>query len=253
MRLALLLGVEDAGQSVEEPVGRPHVQQLDAEVATERLDDLLALASTHEAGVDEDARELVADRLVDEGGGDGGVDATGQAADRPCRGPPAPAPPSTWVSMIDVIVHVGRHAARVVEEPLAGAPGPAACARPRGGTARRTAPRSVDSKAAAGRRRRRRGDGEARRRVGDRVEVAHPDGLLRGRSRPNEQPAVRPRPGDRCGRTRRVPSSPPHRRGRGRAAARRSRCRAAGRRCRRCRCRSTARLRCAPTPARPRR
>ena len=43
-RLALLLGIGDAGEPLEEAVGRLHVDQLDALVAAERLDDLLALA-----------------------------------------------------------------------------------------------------------------------------------------------------------------------------------------------------------------
>ena len=57
-RLALLLGIDDAGEPLEEAVGRLHVDQLDALVAVERLDDLLALACPHETGVDEDAGEL---------------------------------------------------------------------------------------------------------------------------------------------------------------------------------------------------
>ena len=44
-------------------------------------DDLLALVLAHQAVVDEDARELVADRAVHEQRGDRRVDAAGQAAD----------------------------------------------------------------------------------------------------------------------------------------------------------------------------
>ena len=47
----------------------------------ERLLDLLGLADAQQTGVDEHARELVADRLVHERGGDRGVDAARQAAD----------------------------------------------------------------------------------------------------------------------------------------------------------------------------
>ena len=111
--------------------------ELDALVALERVDDLLALALAHEPGVDVDARELRADGLVHERGGDGGVDATGQPADRPARRPTCSRIASTDVSMIDVIVHVGRQPAHVVQEAARAAPGRAACARPRGGTARR--------------------------------------------------------------------------------------------------------------------
>ena len=47
-------------------------------VAAERLDDLLALALAHQAGVDVDARQLVADRPVHERRGDRRVDAARQ-------------------------------------------------------------------------------------------------------------------------------------------------------------------------------
>ena len=57
------------------------VDQRDVVVVAEEGDDLLGLALAHQAGVDEDAGELVADRLVDQDGGDGGVDAAGEAAD----------------------------------------------------------------------------------------------------------------------------------------------------------------------------
>ena len=90
--LALRLGLGDAGQLLEEPVGGPHVDELDAEVALERLDDLVALVLAHEAGVDEHAGELVADGLVHERGGHGGVDPAGETADGPARRRPAPGP-----------------------------------------------------------------------------------------------------------------------------------------------------------------
>ena len=55
------------------------------EVAAERLDDLLGLVLAQEAVVDEDARELVADRLVHEERRDGGVDAAGERAQHALR------------------------------------------------------------------------------------------------------------------------------------------------------------------------
>ena len=85
--LALLLRVGDAGEALEEAVAGVDVDQLDALVAAERLDDLLALALAHQPGVDEDARELGADGPVDERGGDRRVDAAGQPADGPARSP----------------------------------------------------------------------------------------------------------------------------------------------------------------------
>ena len=80
-RLALVLGVGDARKALEEPVGGFHVHQLDALVAMEGVDDLLALARTHESGVDVDASELRAHRLVHDRGRYRGVDATGQTTD----------------------------------------------------------------------------------------------------------------------------------------------------------------------------
>ena len=79
--LALLFGVGDAGELVEEAVGGVDVDELDLEVAAEGVDDALGLFAAQEAVVDEDAGELVADGAVDEGGGDGGVDAAGERAD----------------------------------------------------------------------------------------------------------------------------------------------------------------------------
>ena len=51
------------------------------EVAAEGLDHLRGLVLAEQAVVDEDAGELVADRLVDEQRGDGAVDAAGEAAE----------------------------------------------------------------------------------------------------------------------------------------------------------------------------
>ena len=44
---------------------------------------LVGLVEAHEAVVDEDAGELLADRLMDQHGGDGGIDAARQPADHP--------------------------------------------------------------------------------------------------------------------------------------------------------------------------
>ena len=57
------------------------------ELAPEGLLDLLGLAGPHEPGVDEDAGELVADRLVHQGGGHRRVDAAATARRAPGRGP----------------------------------------------------------------------------------------------------------------------------------------------------------------------
>jgi hypothetical protein len=57
--------------------------QLDVEAAAEGLDHLLRLAGTQQAVVDEDAGELLADRLVDQHRRHRRVHAAGQAADHP--------------------------------------------------------------------------------------------------------------------------------------------------------------------------
>ena len=97
-----------------------------------------------------------------------------------------------------------------------------------------------------------RGDREARRRLRDRVAVAHPHDLL-GRLAGEQRRRARRRAA-RCGRTRPCPVlrdlAAEITRDR---AARRNRCRASARRRRRSRGRSTARRRRAPTRGRPRR
>ena len=66
---------------VEEPLAGVDVDERHLEVPAERLDDLLGLVLAEQPVVDEDARQLVADRLVDEQRGDGRVDAAGEPAD----------------------------------------------------------------------------------------------------------------------------------------------------------------------------
>ncbi len=75
--LALGLRIDDVVEGFEEPVPRFRVNELDVELITERALNLFGLAVTHQAGVDEDAGELIADRFVHERGGDGRVDSTG--------------------------------------------------------------------------------------------------------------------------------------------------------------------------------
>ena len=147
--LALLLRVDDAGEPLEEPVGGPDVDELDALMAVERLDDLVALALAHQPGVDEHARELRADRLVHERGGHGRVDAAGQAADDPSAA-------DLGAHRVDLLLDDRAHrprrraAARVVEEVLEHRLAVRRCARPRDGTARRRCAGSTSSNAATG-------------------------------------------------------------------------------------------------------
>ncbi len=79
--LALLLRVGHAGQDRQEPVGRLHVDEVDVELAQERLFDLLRFTGPQQAGVDEDTGQLVAHRLVDQRRRHRGVDPARQAAD----------------------------------------------------------------------------------------------------------------------------------------------------------------------------
>ena len=83
--LALLLGVGDAGEPREEALLRLHVDERDVEVAAERLHDLLGLVLAQQAVIDEDAGELVADRLVHEERGNGRVDAARERAEHALR------------------------------------------------------------------------------------------------------------------------------------------------------------------------
>ena len=64
-------GSVDALEPREEAVGGVDVHERDVEVPLEGLDDLRRLVLPHQPVVDEDAGQLVADRLVDEQRGDG--------------------------------------------------------------------------------------------------------------------------------------------------------------------------------------
>ena len=79
--LALLLGVGDAVELVEEAVGGVDDLEPDAGGGDVVGLDLLALALAQQPVVDEDAGEVVADGPVHERRGDGRVDAAGQPAD----------------------------------------------------------------------------------------------------------------------------------------------------------------------------
>ena len=79
--LALLLRVLDAGEELEEPVLRLHVDERHVEVLAERLHHLLGLVLAQEPVVDEHTRELVADRLVHDQRRDRRVHAAGERAE----------------------------------------------------------------------------------------------------------------------------------------------------------------------------
>src|SRR5437867_3497627 len=79
--LALLLRILDALEPREKTRLRLHMDERHAEMPTEGLDDLLGFVLAQQAVVDEDARELVADRLVHEERSDRRVDAARQRAE----------------------------------------------------------------------------------------------------------------------------------------------------------------------------
>ena len=81
MRLRFSSGSVDAGEAREEALLGVDVDERHLEVVAEGLDDLLGLVLAQQAVVDEDAGQLVADRLVDEQRGDRGVDAAREGAD----------------------------------------------------------------------------------------------------------------------------------------------------------------------------
>ena len=81
MILRLVSGSRDAVERAEEQVLLVGVDQRHVVVVAEHRHDLLRLALPQQAVIDEDAGELVADRLVDQDGRDGAIDAARQAAD----------------------------------------------------------------------------------------------------------------------------------------------------------------------------
>ena len=81
--LALDLRIGRAGERVEEQLLGLHMHQRDVVVVAEQRDDLLALAEPHQPVIDEHAGELLADRLVDQHGGDRRIDAAREPADHP--------------------------------------------------------------------------------------------------------------------------------------------------------------------------
>ena len=121
--LALLLGVADAGERLEEALlGLDHVQ-VDARGGDEVALDLLGLALAQQAVVDEHAGEAVPDRTLYDGRGHRRVDTTGQPADRP-SGVTDLLADALDLLLDDVHHRPGRPAARdlqqeVLEHPLA--------------------------------------------------------------------------------------------------------------------------------------
>ena len=184
---ALLLRIGHAVETSEEPVLRLHVDERDPEVPPERLFDLLGLALAQQSGVDEHARQLLADRLVHEQRRHGRVHPAGERAEH--------------LGLSDLgsdrgdraLDHVGRgpvreQAAPVVEEPLHHG-GPLRCVRDLGVELHRVQGplgilhRGDRDRVGAGR------DAESVGRPRDRIAVAHPD-LLVGRKVLEQDPRL---------------------------------------------------------------
>ena len=87
MVLRLVSGSVTPASAVRNSSDASNVDERDVVVAAEQAHDLLGLAEPQQAVVDEHAGELVADRLVDQHGGDRRIDAAREAADHacPCR------------------------------------------------------------------------------------------------------------------------------------------------------------------------
>ena len=115
--LALLLGVADAGERVEELLARVDRDEAHAGRGDVVLLDLLALVLSQQTVVDEDADQLVADGLVHDRGGDRRVDSAGESADHAARA-------DLLADARDLLgddvaaVPVGGNARRLVEEVL---------------------------------------------------------------------------------------------------------------------------------------
>src|SRR5262249_18539469 len=79
--LALAFRIGHAGEAAEEEIAGVTAHERDVVVIAEQRDHLFTLALPQQPVIDEDAMKLVADRLVDEHGGDGRGDAAAEAAD----------------------------------------------------------------------------------------------------------------------------------------------------------------------------
>ena len=76
-RLALFFRVSNSAELFEEKPARIAMDQRDVVMAAEEADDLLRLARPQQAGIDKDAGQLVADRLVQQRRRDRGIDPAG--------------------------------------------------------------------------------------------------------------------------------------------------------------------------------
>ena len=78
--LPLLLRIGDAGEAIEEQIGRVHEVERQVQLLAEALLDLIRLVVAQQPVVHEDARQPIADGPVNQHRGDGGIDAARQPA-----------------------------------------------------------------------------------------------------------------------------------------------------------------------------
>ena len=154
--------------------------QVDAGGGDEVALDLLGLALAQQAVVDEDAGQPVADRPLDEGRGDRGVDAAGEAADGAAVSPIWSRIRSICSSTMLTIVQVGRQPAISCRK-CSSTSWPCSVCITSGCHCTPARPRSTSSNAATGVAVGRGEDREAVRRRDHRVAVGHPDPVLRGK------------------------------------------------------------------------
>ncbi len=137
------------------------------------LHHLLALAGPHQAVVDEDAGELVADRLVDQHRGDRRIDAAGKAADDAALADLG-ADRRARLGAEGGHRPVALHARRPCGRNCGSAARRRGCGRPRGGTSGRSSGASRRRSARRARSPRSPTRRKAGRQAGDAVAVAHP-------------------------------------------------------------------------------
>ena len=172
----LLLGIADASEAREEPLLRLHVHEGHAKVAGERLDDLLGLVLPQQAVIDEDAGELVADRLVDEQRRNRRVDPAREGAKDSFV--PDSCANETDLLLDDRCGRPGRRNGRHVVEEVLQDLLPVRRVHDLGVELDAVQPLRAMLERGDRRRRRRGRDGRPFRRSRDRVPVAHPDRLL---------------------------------------------------------------------------
>ena len=234
--LALLLRIGDAGQPIEKQLRGVGEHERQLQPLEPRLD-LRRFVLAHHAVVDEDARQAIADRAVNDHRRDRGIDAAAQSADHPAVADLCPNPRRR-------LLHERRHrpvarAAADVEGEVAEDVEAVIGVRDFGMEQQRVEPPIGRRHRRDRRVRARRGDGESGGAALHEVAVARPH--AQARRHRSEQRRVRRDARSSPGRIRGAAPAPLLRRARASSAACRSRCRAPARRRRTRRTRNAAR------------